>query len=302
MLQTPKSIYLFFVSLIIYLLIVPVCPLYSGQAFADNIREPVFAGLFYPKNKALLEQTIEHFVKKAEKTAFKAPHQGPLRALIMPHAGYKYSGLTASYVTHVLKGKSFSKIILLGPDHRIGFPDCVVSDADTWQTPSGLIKIHENAAELRRNSNMFTSFQASDKAEHSIEVILPFLQYFIKDFKLVPIVMGPCDTDRVASAVSSFIDKDTLVVASSDLSHYLPYEKANKRDKDTIDLILKLDHKQLKLKDNAACGKQPILTVINLARQHGWHPVLLHYSNSGDTAGTHNRVVGYTAIAFLGRQ
>jgi len=155
---------------------------------------------------------------------------------------------------------------------------------------------------LRGNKYLFQAIPASDRLEHSVEVVLPFLQYFLKKFELIPMVFGQGSdlADRVSAALDPLIDQNTLLVVSSDLSHYLSYQEAVARDRETINMILKLDAGKLVTRENAACGKIPILVVINMARRHGWQPVLLHYSNSGDTAGDRSRVVGYAAIAFYG--
>ena len=136
--------------------------------------------------------------------------------------------------------------------------------------------------------------------EHSLEVILPFLKRYIGEFQLVPIMVGYGDVSRLAKALESIIDNDTLLVISSDLSHYLPYAEAVDRDRETIDAILNLKSNILIGSDKRACGRMPLLILTEIARRHRWQPVLLHYSNSGDTAGDRSRVVGYAAIAYFG--
>ena len=155
---------------------------------------------------------------------------------------------------------------------------------------------------MRRDKNLFQAVSLSDRLEHSVEVVLPYLQYFLIKFELIPIVTGQGqDLDkRVSAALDPLLDQNTLLVASSDLSHYLPYKDAVVRDRETIEMILNLKADKLIYRENAACGKIPILILINMARRYGWKPVLLHYSNSGDTAGDRSRVVGYAAIAFYG--
>ena len=129
---------------------------------------------------------------------------------------------------------------------------------------------------------------------------MPFLQRYLKEFELVPIVIGSGDYNRLAAAVEPVIDNNTLLVASSDLSHYLSYSEAVARDKETIKIILNLESDKPLARDNCACGKITILIIISMAKKYGWQPVLLHYSNSGDTAGGRTKVVGYAAIAFYG--
>ena len=271
-----------------------------GYASADNIRKPAFAGSFYPAQRSELTSFIEQLTGRVKSTKVQHPPQTSLKALIMPHAGYIYSGLTAAHASLVLKEKQFAKIIVLAPDHRIGFKGGAVSDVKAYETPLGLIRLHDDAARLRRQSNLFRAIPAADQHEHSLEVVLPFLQHYLKEFALIPIVLGPGNIDHYAAALDPLLDRNTLLVASSDLSHYLSYQEAVARDQQTIQMILDLKAGKLLKRDNAACGKIPILIAINMARRHGWQPILLHYSNSGDTAGDRSRVVGYAVIAFYG--
>ncbi|MBL0716141.1 MAG: AmmeMemoRadiSam system protein A, partial [Desulfosarcina sp.] len=140
----------------------------------------------------------------------------------------------------------------------------------------------------------------SDNREHSLEVVLPFLQHYLGDFELVPIVLGRCDSRTMAGALEPYLGPDTLLVVSSDLSHYLPYDQAVARDRQTIDFIMGLEVEALGRRENCACGKAPLQVLMTLARRLRWEPVLLHYANSGDTAGDRARVVGYAALAFFG--
>ncbi|CAN2043819.1 MEMO1 family protein [Candidatus Magnetomoraceae bacterium gMMP-13] len=268
--------------------------------FAENVRKPAWAGKFYPESKGELEKTIEKFSKEAEKTEIPKIPDKRLKALIMPHAGYIYSGLTAAHVSKVLRPGQFSKVILMGPDHRVGFNNVSLTDADAYETPLGKIKIHNHAEKLRESSTLFKVVPHSDKMEHSLEVILPFLQQYLKIFDLIPIVLGKCDFRQIAASLEPIIDNQTLMVASSDLSHYLTYDKAKKMDAQTIKMIMEMDTENLIKADNAACGKMPILVILHIAKKFNWQPVLLHNSNSGDTAGTKESVVGYAAIAFYG--
>jgi len=291
-LKTKSIIFLAAFFLIIY------CSI--SACLAENIRKPLYAGSFYPADKSEIIQTIEILTSKAKNTHFTAPYDKTLKALIIPHAGYIYSGLTASHASLVLPENRFSKVILMGPDHRIGFSGCAISDSDIYETPLGRVKIHKDACKLRLHKELFHSIPASDKNEHSLEVVLPFLQTYLKKFELVPIVAGITDYTKIAEAVDPITDGKTLLVASSDLSHYLPYQEAVSRDKETVNMILNLEKGKFLNSDNSACGKLPILALMSLAGKHGWKPVLIHYSNSGDTAGDKSRVVGYAAIAFYG--
>jgi AmmeMemoRadiSam system protein B/AmmeMemoRadiSam system protein A len=271
------------------------------SAVADDIRKPVVAGLWYPGNRQQLEQVIEHLTAQAQQTRVNIPVDKSLKALILPHAGYVYSGLTAAHASLVLNKKQYRKIILLGPDHRAGFSNGAISDVKAYQTPLGLVGLHADAARLRLNAALFRSSPTSDRSEHSLEAIVPFLQFYLEEFEIVPIVFGPSNIDQMVTAIDPLLDEDTLLVISSDLSHFLPYSDAVAKDRETINMILAHKSKNLINQNDRACGRIPILVLLRLARRHQWDAVLLHYSNSGDTAGGKDRVVGYAAIAFYGK-
>lgn len=269
----------------------------------DGVRKPVWAGKFYPADKQVLLSTIENLTQQAAQEASRnVPPDRTLKALILPHAGYRYSGLTAAHSGYVLKGRTYNKVLLLGPDHRVGFKNGAYSDAHWWETPLGKIALHKKGQKRLQSNPLFHYVAASEKSEHSLEVLLPFLQVYLFDFKIVPMVIGPCDHSRMALAIEPLLDRQTLLVVSADLSHYLPYEKAVKRDHSTIGHILDLNVTPILSDRNRSCGKHPIGVLINLARNHNWQPVLLNYSNSGDTAGDKQQVVGYAAIAFYGEK
>jgi len=269
-------------------------------ARAQHIRQPVYAGSFYPADADRLKTLIVQLTAAARRSAVQIPSQKNLKALILPHAGYIYSGPATAHAALALQSDRFDKVIVLAPDHRIGFKNGAVSDADAYATPLGLVKLHPDAGLLRRESNLFRSISASDAAEHSIEVILPWLQVYLGRFTLVPVVLGPGDIKELAGAIDPLLNSDTLLVASSDLSHYLPYPDAVIKDHETIDIIINFESGRLAESSNRACGKVPLMILLDLARRHGWQPLLLHYANSGDTAGSRDRVVGYAAIAFYG--
>ncbi len=272
----------------------------SGVLHAAQIRKPVWAGRFYPAERIQLQQLIDDLTRQARSTQVALPAEKALKALVLPHAGYIYSGLTAAHASLVLKPGRFSKVLLLGPDHRVGFANAAISEVEAYQTPLGRIKLHPDARRLRERSERFQSVPASDHAEHCLEVVLPFLQRYLNDFELVPVVLGPTDVAALASELEPLLSEDTLLVVSSDLSHFLPYDEAVVKDRETIQTILSLKPQKLTRNDNRACGAVPLLVLIQIARRFGWDPVLLHYANSGDTAGDRSRVVGYAAIAFFG--
>jgi len=289
-------------SFLIILFTFSLVSLFAFESFpAENIRMPVWAGKFYPATQSELKQTIDTLTQKAKQTTDKIPPNKELKALILPHAGYIYSGFTAAHASNVLSEKRFNKVILLGPDHRVGFRNCAISNVKGYQTPLGFIRLHEDTKILLKKSNLFQYIKPFDEVEHSLEVILPFLQYYLKEFELVPIVIGrPYEINAIADVIEPLLDLDTLLVVSSDLSHFLPYSEAVARDKETIDIILNFKPEELKKRENCACGKIPILILMKIAHNNGWQPVLLNYTNSGDTAGDRSSVVGYSAIAYFG--
>lgn len=274
----------------------------SGRAYAESAytRYPVVAGAFYPEDTDQLRELIGKLTRRAGPSAPALPYGTSLKGLILPHAGYEYSGWTTAHAAAVLSGLKNQKIILLGSDHRIGFTGVAVSSADQFQTPMGPIPVHPDAGRLRELSPWFKPVKASDQREHALEVILPFLQTYVKGFTLVPMVTGTVKVERVIDGIESILDGDTLLIASSDLSHSLPYDAAVRIDQETIGAILRLESGSIIRKKNSACGALPIEAMIQVAIRHHWQPMLLHYANSGDTAGDKTAVVGYAAIAFFG--
>lgn len=293
-----KKIFKLFFKLILVSCIFHFIP--AGVAHAVKIRKPVYAGSFYPGTKSELISLIKKFTKKVKPVSVPHAAGTTLKAIIMPHAGYIYSGPTAAYISLILKKNQFKRVIVLAPDHRIGFSGGAISDVEAYETPLGLIPLSKDAGRLRKLAYLFQAVPASDRLEHSVEVVLPFLQYYLDTFELIPIVLGPGPINRYARALEPLLDNNTLLVISSDLSHYLSYDEAVARDRETIRIILNMETDKLEMRDNAACGKIPILVAFNLAQRYGWKPVLLHRSNSGDTTQDRSRVVGYAAIAFYG--
>ena len=291
---TPKSV----LTLIFALGPALIFSAYSSHA--ETVRKPVRAGSFYPSDPSELRSLITQLTIKAQITRLQPPRNKHLRAIILPHAGYIYSGWTAAHASRVLHTGQFAKVILLGPDHYIGFNNGAICDATAYETPLGRIMLHENARILRRQHELIQSLPIHRDKEHSLEVVLPFLQTYLGKFQLVPIIVGRTDISGLAIALDGILDSDTLIVVSSDLSHFLSYAEAAKRDRETINQIMKLNPDKLVKSDNRACGTTPILILMELARRHHWYPLLLHYTNSGDTAGDRSRVVGYAAIAFFG--
>jgi AmmeMemoRadiSam system protein B/AmmeMemoRadiSam system protein A len=280
-----------------------------------TVREPAVAGLFYPRDAAALERVIDQFLASATKTEAT----GELKALICPHAGYPYSGPVAASGFRLLSGRHYATVFVLGPSHYALLNQAAVSGADRFRTPLGDVPISAQARLLGRVSPFaldprcdvqrpswteqssrpvpVASAEGADTWEHADEVEVPFLQRTLSKFELVPVVMGDVDAAQAARALGPFLDDTSLLVVSSDLSHYHPYAEARRLDRECVDAICALD--LAKMSHQEACGRIPILTLMHLARQRGWRPTLLDLRNSGDTAGDTARVVGYAAIAFF---
>ncbi len=279
----------------------------------EKIRGPAVAGLFYPKAESDLTKQIDEYLAEAKTQSIKN-----LRALVCPHAGYEYSGKIAASGYKQLVGRDIETVILLGPSHYALFQGAALSDAEGYETPLGVIPISAKSAELAKNKPFAVNppcevhrpdfWKQSPKElpafgedkpdtwEHSLEVQLPFLQRTLKKFEILPVVYGKVDPEAAAKALVKFLDDRTLIVASSDLSHYYPYEIAKQLDAGCVRSICNLDIEEMEREE--ACGKVPILTLMEIAKQKGWKAKLLDCRNSGDTSGTKNSVVGYAAIAF----
>jgi hypothetical protein len=265
-----------------------------------GVRPPVRAGAFYPAHAQELRLLIERLAQSARRTQQDLPKQESLRALILPHASYAYSGPTAAHAARVLSEKQFKRVLLMGPDHFLGLRSAAIPAVEAFQTPLGEVKLHTAVADLLKRPELFVPLLPADDREHALEVVLPFLQVFLNDFELLPVVMGRADVDRLCAALLPQVDRETLVVVSSDLSHFLPYAQARTRDLKTIETIRTRNRRALIEDSQSACGAYPLAVLLAMAERFDWQPVLLNYLNSGDTAGDRSAVVGYAAIAFFG--
>jgi AmmeMemoRadiSam system protein B len=260
------------------------------------IRNAVVAGQFYPVRARELRSDVEAYIKVATVPA-DAPHV-VCRGLIVPHAGYVYSGPVAGKGYACLAGLGESEhitVVILAPSHHVWFRGAALPEADVFRTPLGDISVSDAAELLTRSPSVFTSGQAH-ALEHAVEVQLPFLQVALREFSIIPLVLGEVDTTALAHELMALHLPHMLVVASSDLSHYAPYDMAMEHDHITIEHILKGEGSDLGGDD--ACGFMPIRTILAMARASGWKPRLLEYRNSGDTAGDKSAVVGYASIGF----
>jgi MEMO1 family protein len=290
-----RFLHLGIAAILLGCLIVP--PSTAGTA----VREPVWSGRFYPASPQELGRMVHDLIAAAhQEAAGRSPRQG-LRALIMPHAGYVYSGATAAHAALAIPPDRFQRVVLLGPDHRLGFRNASLTGASRWRTPLGEVPIGDCRRMAHQWPDLFATVAASDRQEHSLEVILPFLQMRLSHFELIPLVLGPCDAKQMARAITPLLeDAATLLVVSADLSHYLPAAEAVRRDRQTLARILALDPDWSQDQDNRTCGRFPVGVLLELARNHQWRPIVLHTSNSGDATGDQEAVVGYAAVAFYG--
>jgi len=259
------------------------------------IREPAVAGQFYPANPGTLRRMVRHYLNEAELPA--GLHD--VRAVIAPHAGYIYSGPIAGYAFKALEElpqKPWT-VFLLGPSHRSYFNGIALGNYAAFRTPLGDARVAvDRVNEIVEYSEIFIHETETHIFEHCLEVEIPFLQVALPDFQLVPMLFGNVDPRRVATSLVKFLNEDTLVVVSSDLSHYHSYAQA--RDLDQALLAALLAGKQARVSAGEACGREPIVTVMELAQTGAWQPHLLDYRSSGDTAGDKGQVVGYASIAY----
>ncbi len=271
----------------------------------SRIREPFAAKIgFYPSDAESLKRTINSLLESAPLE--KIP--GEIVALIVPHAGYQYSGGVAAYAYRQIYDKNFDCVIIIGPSHRAYIDGISIGEEDYYNTPLGLVPLNGDIAlELNKAGKKIFFDSTAHAQEHSVEVQVPFLQATLKDFKIVPIVMGNptwSNVEELAKALVEVVkEKSILIIASSDFSHYYPYDQAVKMDKIALENIEKMDAKALyqALEEGRCelCGAGPVLAVLEAAKKLGADKIkVLKYANSGDITGDKSGVVGYASIAI----
>jgi len=289
--------------------------LFIGLIFENNqadagtevgIRPSILAGTWYPADAAELRKSIERYLSMAK----TEPLKDELVALIVPHAGHEFSGPTAAYAYKLLEGRAFDRVIILGPSHHFGFPGASVSLQKGYRTPLGIVAIDQDFSQkLLANEPYLNWLPQAETQEHSLEIHLPFLQVVLKQVRIVPIIMGTDDFEtcvRLAKKLAASIKGSgrTLLIASSDLSHFYKAEQAKKLDQEFIKHIRDLNpealYAALQAKKTEACGRAPVLTVMLAAKALGADQALiLNYAHSGDVSGDNNRVVGYVSVALI---
>ncbi len=275
----------------------------------SEIREPAVSGTFYPSNPDALKADIEEYFGKVPSLNLS----GEISGLVAPHAGYMYSGQTAAYAYKALSGRQYDTVVILAPSHQSLFLGAAVQADGGYKTPLGLVEIDESLVrELTRNENMVHVDPKIHRREHAIEVQIPFLQYVLHDFKIVPMILGTSQDAQSSLEIGDYVYETIkerggrcLIAASSDLSHYYPYGYAAQLDKAGIDLLEKFDidgiSKALSTGSYEACGAGAILATMRACKKLGASRCkVLHYANSGDVTGDRDSVVGYVSCLFYG--
>jgi AmmeMemoRadiSam system protein B len=260
-----------------------------------SVRQPAVAGQFYPANPGRLRREIESHINQAS-----LPKElGTVRAVIAPHAGTIYSGPTAGYAFKALQrlsGRAWT-VFLLGPAHRVPVNGVALGGYSGFRTPLGDASVAvDRVADMLERSSLYTRASGAHAGEHCLEVEIPFLQVALSDFRLVPMLFGRVAPGEVAADLVGYVGEDDLIVVSSDLSHFYPYDAARRRDQGFLDALLGGDERDVLAGE--ACGRAPVATLMEIAERKAWHPHLLDYRTSGDTAGDMSRVVGYASVAY----
>lgn len=257
-----------------------------------RVRSPAVAGMFYPADAQILQQEIEDLLRHASaKSAIP-------KAIIAPHAGYRFSGAVAASVYAQLKPlrEKIKRVVLLGPCHRVPVRGLAAPEDEQFETPLGRIEIDQAALEAVEDLPQVIHSRMAHLQEHSLEVQLPFLQSVLNDFKLVPFVVGQASPEDVAQVLERLWGgEETLIVISSDLSHFLDYPTAKEVDQHTSDAIV---HLQPQIEPEQACGCFSVNGLLEVARRKQLQSEMLDLRNSGDTAGPRDQVVGYGAYVF----
>jgi AmmeMemoRadiSam system protein B len=257
-----------------------------------RIRQPAVAGLFYPADASSLAQWLTMHLCHDPLEYY------PPQMLLLPHAGYNYSGQLAALGICQLPAHHYRRVIILSPAHKVALNNCVAlpaEDCEAFATPLGEVKLDREALTyLAGKPGVISSEQAHQK-EHSVEVQLPLLQQQIGDFLLLPLIVSRCPPKTLMSLLLPLLDKETLLIVSSDLSHFMGRQEAQDMDCLTLAQIMALEPQ---LTPEQACGYEAINFALHLAAKRAWRPRLLGQYNSGEITGEHLSVVGYASVAF----
>ena len=283
-------------------------PTYAAGEQNDlkDVRPSVLAGTWYPGSQDALAKSIAGYLSRV-----KPPHiDGKLKAVIVPHAGHRYSGQVAAHAYRLLEGSHFRRVILVGPSHRVGFEGVSVNLQSGYKTPLGVVPIDQKMAKKILDSGPHIRWlRRAHAQEHCLEIQLPFLQTVLQNFQIVPILMGQQDYDTCSRLANTLVQvmgsaEDTLILASSDLSHFYAYDQARALDLEFIKRVKGFDPEGLARDLSAgkceACGGGPVITTLLAARKlRADQAVVLNYANSGDVTGDHRSVVGYMSAALI---
>jgi hypothetical protein len=254
--------------------------------------------MFYPEDPNDLEEEVTALLAEARSVIRPIDGARPPKALIVPHAGYVYSGPVAASAFSLLSGyrERVRRVVLMGPAHRVYLKGIALPEEESFATPFGKIPVDRNSLDLLKDLPQVTTNRVAHQLEHSLEVQLPFLQHVLEEFELVPLVVGlssPVEVEEVLEKVWG--GDETLIVVSSDLSHYLRSSLARQIDRATAESILALNPE---ISSDEACGAGPVNGLLVAARKKGMQVFELDLRNSGDTGGNSDQVVGYGAFAF----
>jgi AmmeMemoRadiSam system protein B len=258
-----------------------------------TIRHPAVSDMFYPGDPRNLHKMLSGYLEQVVSAG------DPPKAIIVPHAGYIYSAPVAASVYARLKSvaEKIERVVLVGPSHHVPFFGLALSNADCFRTPLGDIPLDRQAMAELEAMPCVVHLDKAHAQEHALEVQLPFLQILLNDFTLVPLVVGESSGEEVAEVLACLWGgPETLIVISSDLSHYHDYTTAQRMDRQTSEAILSLDPDAIRYED--ACGRIPVQGLMLQAKKLGLHGEIVDLRNSGDTAGNKHQVVGYGAYAF----
>jgi hypothetical protein len=257
-----------------------------------SVRKAAVAGTFYPSDPTRLNAEVHGYLSAAVRCDLEIEP----RMVIVPHAGYIYSGPTAAFAYRCVEDLSLRRVVMIGPSHYVPFVGLALPDANAMETPLGVIDIDQSAVEgLLANPAVVVSAEAH-RREHSLEVQLPFLQVVAPDVAVVPVLTGAVAPAEAADAVAPLLDEGTLLLISSDLSHYYDAVTARSLDAATAAAIIRLDGAALGRE--SACGRTAVQIALELAKRFRYRVMALDMRNSGDTAGPADRVVGYGAFAL----
>ena len=275
----------------------------TTMAWAQDVRRPVWAGSFYDSDKKMLAARIEDYLKKAQNVP---PLPAEPLALISPHAGYVYSGQTAAYAYRLVQGKPYETVIVIGPSHQYGFEGCSIYLKGGFETPLGIAAVDEDLAGRIAQLSGFSYIAEAHNKEHSVEVQIPFIQETLPDAKIVPIIMGFQTRKTITALAGALAEvlslKKILIVASTDLSHFLSKSQANTLDAKTIALVQNLSAETIINKmaggENIMCGGGPVASTLLAIKKRGKPRLeVLHYADSSEATQDKTRVVGYLAAA-----